>query len=146
MFPKHRSWMKKQWDIYQKDGKLSIPTGFYVYAPMRKNNTPNTPIQGSAYHCNQRTFNKISAFIQEKNLKSRLLYQIHDAIYATVEPGEEDLLDWAIWYYGTQEIRQEWKWLIATLYYEKEMGEIGKDWSTLKEVGLLGKDGKVIKK
>jgi uracil-DNA glycosylase family 4 len=146
MFPKHRSWMKKQWDIYLKDGKLSIPTGFYVYAPMRKNNTPNTPIQGSAYHCNQRTFNKISAFIEEKNLKSRLLYQIHDAIYATVEPGEEDILDWAIWYYGTQEIRDEWKWLIATLYYEKEMGERDKDWSTLETVGLLGQDGKIIKK
>jgi len=146
MFPKHRSWMKKQWDIYQKDGKLSIPTGFYVYAPMRKNNTPNTPIQGSAYHCNQRTFNKISAFIIEKNLKSRILFQIHDSLAITVEPGEEDLLDWAVWYYGTKEIREEWKWLIATLYYEKEMGEIGKDWSTLKEVGLLGQDGKIIKK
>jgi uracil-DNA glycosylase family 4 len=146
MFPKHRAWMKQQWEIYQRDGKLSVPTGFYVYAPMRKNNTPNTPIQGSAYHCNQRTFNRLSIFIQEKNLKSTLLFQIHDAIYISVEPGEEDLLDWAVWYYGTQEIREEWKWLIATLYYEKEMGEIDANWSTLKEVGLLGEGGKIIQK
>lgn len=146
MFPKHRAWMKNQWEVYQKEGKLATPTGFYVYAPMRKNNTPNTPIQGSAYHCNQRTFNKLSAFIQEKNLKSRLLFQIHDAIYISMEPGEEDLLDWAVWYYGTQEIREEWKWLIATLYYEKEMGEINANWSTLKEVGLLGEGGRIIQK
>ena len=74
------------------------------------------------------------------------MFQIHDAIYISVEPGEEDLLDWAVWYYGTQEIREEWKWLIATLYYEKEMGEIDANWSTLKEVGLLGEGGKIIQK
>ena len=146
MFPKHRAWMKKQWDIYQRDGKLSIPTGFYVYAPMRKNNTPNTPIQGSAYHCNQRTFNKLSAFIEEKNLKSHVLFQIHDSISISVEPGEEDLLNWAAWYYGTQEIREEWKWLIATLYYEEEIGGIDMDWSTLETVGMLGDGGKIVQK
>ena len=143
MFPTHKKWMENQWTTYQKEGKISIPTGFYVYAPMRRNNTFNTPVQGSAYHCNQRTFNKLSQFIEEKNLQSIVLFQIHDAIYVDMVPEEEDLIDWAIWYYGTQEIKEEWQWLVTTLYYEKESGEVGGDWSTLKEVGLLGQDGRI---
>ena len=65
------------------------------------------------------------------------------AIYIDMVPEEEDLIDWAIWYYGTQEIKEAWPWLVTTLFYEKESGEVNADWSTLKEVGLLGEGGRV---
>ena len=143
MFPTHKKWMEKQWTDYQKYGKVSIPTGFYVYAPMRRNNTFNTPVQGSAYHCNQRTYNKVSEYIETHGMKSKVLFQIHDAIYIDMCPEEEELLDWCIWYYGTQEIKDEWTWLVTTLYYEKEAGEVDANWSTLQEIGLMGKDGKI---
>lgn len=143
MFPRHKKWMEEQWEHYQKHGYVVIPTGFYAYGPMRRNNSFNTPVQGSAYHCNQRTFNKVAAFIEEKHLESRLMFQIHDAIYIDMVPEEEELLDWAVWYYGTQEIKEAWSWLVTTLYYEKEAGEVNADWSTLKEMGLLGEGGRV---
>ena len=64
-------------------------------------------------------------------------------LYIDMVPEEEDLIDWAIWYYGTQEIKEEWQVVGDNSIMKKESGEVGGDWSTLKEVGLLGQDGRI---
>lgn len=143
-FGEHNVWRKKQWDNYLKYGYLESLTGFRLYGPMKRNNAMNSKVQGDAYHCLQYTYNKMVAFLEEHNMKSRVLFEVHDALYFSVEPGEEDLIDYYVWWYGTQEIRREWTWLCVGIQFEKEIGPVNGSWSTLEGAGYLDGGGRAL--
>ena len=142
-FPVQAKWRDQQWKTYQKTGYLENTTGFRIEGPMTRNFAYNCCIQGPAYHCQQYVFNHISQLIEDRNMKSVLLFQIHDALYVSADPEEEAILDYYVWYYGTQKIKEDWPWLIVNLQYEKDAGEINTDWSTLKGCGYLTESGPV---
>jgi len=56
-------------------------------------------------------------------MNSKLMGQIHDSIVPSVDPAEEKVFDKLIWYYGTQEIREAWDWIIVPLKVEAEVGQ-----------------------
>jgi len=145
-FPEYAQWKKDTYKFYLKHGYLDSLTGFRYYGPMKKNEALNICIQGTAHHVLLRTFNKISNVIEEKKLKSKMIGQIHDSMIPSIEPNEESYIDKMIWYHGTQEIRDDWKWIIVPIEIEKSGGEIDQSWAEMVELGLLGTNGKVIKK
>jgi len=142
----YAEWKKDTYKFYLKHGYLDSLTGFRYYGPMKKNEALNICIQGTAHHVLLRTFNKISNVIEEKKLKSKMIGQIHDSMIPSIEPNEESYIDKMIWYHGTQEIRDDWKWIIVPIEIEKSGGEIDQSWAEMVELGLLGTNGKVIKK
>jgi uracil-DNA glycosylase family 4 len=144
-FPEYTQWKKDIYKFYLSHGYVDSYTGFRYYGPMSKNEVLNICIQGSAHHVLLRTFNKISNVIRDKKLKSKMIGQIHDSMIPSVEPEEESYLDKMIWYYGTQEILDDFKWIIVPLSIEKSEGKVNRPWSELEEVGLLAKNGKVLK-
>ena len=145
-FFEYAQWKKDTYKFYLRHGYVDSLTGFRYYGPMKKNEILNRGIQGSAHHVLLRTFNKISNVINEEKLKSKMIGQIHDSMLPSIEPDEENHIDKMIWYYGTQEIREKWKWIIVPIEIEKSGADIDRPWSEMNELGLLSINGKVLKK
>jgi len=145
-FYEYAQWKKDTYNFYLKHGYIDSLTGFRYYGPMSKNEVLNRCIQGSAHHVLLRTFNKISNVIRDKKLKSKMIGQIHDSMLPSIEPDEESYLDKMIWYYGTQEILEDWKWIIVPIEIEKSSAAVDRPWSEMQEMGLLGINGKVVSK
>jgi uracil-DNA glycosylase family 4 len=144
-FPGYAQWKKDTYKFYLKHGYLDSLTGFRYYGPMKKNEALNICIQGSAHHVLLRTFNKISDVITDKKLKSKMIGQIHDSMIPSIDPGEESYIDKMIWYYGTQEIHDGFKWMIVPVEIEKSAGLVDRPWSEMREMGILEVNGRIKK-
>lgn len=138
-FPVHAKWRRMLTQFYHDYGYVMLPTGFMCKGPMRKNNTFNTPVQGSAYHVCQWTMNKVQEEIEKRELNSRLLCEIHDCIVADVDPKEEAILDEIVWYWGTQGVKEHWPWITVELQMEREESEIDGTWATMGNERMIGK-------
>jgi uracil-DNA glycosylase family 4 len=141
-FPEYTQWKKDTYNFYLKHGYIDSYTGFRYYAPMTKNEVLNIAIQGSAHHVLLRLMNRVNETIQKKRLDTKLIGEIHDSLLASVNPHEESYYDKIAWYYGTQGIRDDFKWLIVPLDLEKSVGGVDEPWSKLQEIGLLKHNGK----
>ncbi len=91
-FKVYSRWKDKWWGSYQKNGYVSMYTGFRCSGIMRKNECINIPIQGSAFHCLLWSFIQVDKISREQNWKSRLIGQIHDAMVLDVHPDELDMV------------------------------------------------------
>ena len=140
-FPVYAKWKKQEVKRYQAQGYLRGHTGFEYQGPMKRNEAINYPTQGSAFHCLLRTFTKMTAWLEENEMKTKIMGQIHDAMVISVEPSEQEAVDRQIWWIGTQEIRKAWPWIIVPLNIEKSMSEIDGDWSVMQDCGLLNEKG-----
>jgi hypothetical protein len=69
-----------------------------------------------------------------------LIGQIHDSMLPDYSDDEEKELDYAIWNYGTQKIREYWDWIIIPLSIDKSRSGINGSWAEMESCGLL--DGK----
>ena len=85
-FKVYNRWKDKWWEGYQKNGYVSMYTGFRCSGIMRRNECINIPIQGSAFHCLLWSFIQVDKISREQNWKSRLIGQIHDAMVLDVHP------------------------------------------------------------
>ena len=130
-------WMNKTLADYEKKGYIDLYTGFRCYAPMSRNQVINYRVQGTASHCKLWTLQQVSHTLIKKKMKSRILLEIHDSIIPNIYPEEEDYLDYIVWNYGTQKIKEFWDWLIIPLFVEKKISEINGNWSSMKTIGLL---------
>lgn len=136
MFPGYKKWKKKLLSDYNKRGYIDLYTGFRCYGPMKDNEVINIAIQGSAFHCLLWAFNRCMEHKNEFE-SSYLIGEIHDEIVADINPAEEDMFDYIVWYYGTQKIREYWDWIIVPLFIEKERSDINGCWAGMNEVGFL---------
>lgn len=138
-FPVHAKWRREMTQFYSDYGYVMLPTGFMCKGPMRKNNTFNTPVQGSAYHVCQWTMNRVQEEIEKRELNSRLLCEIHDCIVADVDPAEEAILDEIVWYWGAQGVKEHWPWITVELQMEREESEIDGSWAKMGNERMIGK-------
>lgn len=141
-FGVYAEWKERQWKTYLKKGYIESYTGFRCYGPMRKNEVINYPIQGSAFHVQLRTFGKMTEVVKHRGMESKMMGQIHDSIVPSVLPAEEKAFDKLIWYYGTQEIREAWDWIIVPLSLEKSKSAVDGNWADMQDCGLLQENGK----
>jgi len=136
-FPQHAEWRKNMWKFYQKHGYIEAYTGFKIYGPMRRNNSFNSNVQGSAAHILLTGINYLQEQMEKKLERSTLLFQIHDALIASVAPEEEDHYDYMAWYFCTQRVREVFPWINVPLVMEKERSEINGVWSEMTSCGKL---------
>jgi len=144
-FAGYSQWKKDVYKFYLKYGYVDSYTGFRYYGPMSKNEVLNICIQGSAHHVLLRTFNRISEVIEHERLQSKQIGQIHDSMITSAHPDEEKYVDKMVWYHGTQEILDDFDWIIVPISIEMSAGEVDRPWSEVQEVGLLGTNGRVEK-
>ena len=139
-FGVYAQWRDDTYNEYLRNGVIKSYLGFQYHAPMTRNEVTNCQAQGGGCHCLIWTFTQVTNEINRRQLKSRIIGQIHDSCVVSVAPEEEALIDYLFWYYGTQAIAEHFKWINVPLKFEKAIGEIDAPWSTIEELGLLDEE------
>lgn len=136
-FPVAHEWMEKTISEYNKKGYIDLYTGFRCRGPMGRNELFNYRIQGTAFHCLLYTYEHVQERLEREKMNTLLLGQIHDAIIPDIDPNEEKEVDRMIWNYGTQQIREDWDWLVVPLNIDKSVSDVDGAWSKMNGCGLL---------
>ena len=136
-FPVYAKWKNEQWALYEKTGVVPLHSGFTCTGKMDRKQVSNYPVQGAAFHCLLWYIIRVQAEIDKRKMKSKLVYEIHDALVADVVPEEEEELDQLVWEYGTQEIIKQWPWIIVPLTIEKERSAVNGSWAEMEGCGVL---------
>lgn len=136
-FRGYADWKKEIWKSYQKLGHVELLSGFRVQGPMGFTDATNYQIQGSAFHCMLYTLNMTVDKIAAISGRSRVIGQIHDALVVDAHPEDVPMIDKLLWFYGTQEIRNVYPWIIVPLIIEKECSEIDGSWAKMSGGGVL---------
>ena len=128
-FKVYNRWKDKWWKEYQKNGFVSMYTGFRCSGIMRKNECINIPIQGSAFHCLLWSFIQVDKISREQNWKSRLIGQIHDAMVLDVHPDELDMVASTVHKVTCEDLSKHWSWINVPLEVEAEVCPVDGSWN-----------------
>jgi len=128
-FKVYNRWKDKWWEGYQKNGYVSMYTGFRCSGIMRRNECINIPIQGSAFHCLLWSFIQVDKISREQNWKSRLIGQIHDAMVLDVHPDELDMVASTVHRITCEDLPKHWTWINVPLEVEAEVCPVDCSWN-----------------
>ena len=128
-FKVYSRWKDKWWEGYQKNGYVSMYTGFRCSGIMRRNECINIPIQGSAFHCLLWSFIQVDKISREQNWKSRLIGQIHDAMVLDVHPDELDMVASTVHRITCEDLPKHWSWINVPLEVEAEVCPVDCSWN-----------------
>ena len=98
---------------------------------MSKNDAINYPVQGAAFHCLLWSFIEISRILEERNMNSKLICQIHDAVILDVVPNELEDVKKLVQQVMCVDLKKHWDWIIVPLRVEFDIGEVNKSWAYL---------------
>ena len=87
-----RKWREGQIKFYESKGYVETLWGFRRYAPLSKNRIINTPIQGHAFHLFMDAMLQYVPEMKRRKMKSRMMWEIHDAGVFSIEPNEKEEL------------------------------------------------------
>jgi DNA polymerase-1 len=133
-FPQFAKRRDQWWDRYQKRGWFRMMTGFIATGVMSRNDVYNYPVQGPAFHCLLWSLIEIVRWLRKNRMRSKVVGQIHDSIIADVHRDELDDYLATAKRIMTEDIRNEWNWLVVPLEVEAEVGE--RNWWEKKEVSV----------
>lgn len=136
-FPIGYEWMNSTIKEFNKKGYMDSYTGFRYWGPLSNNQIINFRIQGSGFHCLLWTLIKVQDEIEKRGMNSKIIGEIHDSMIGDIVPEEEQEIDRMVWNYGTQKIREHWKWIISPLVFEKSISEIDGNWASMQSCGNL---------
>lgn len=137
-FHVYAEWKRRTYKDYEKKGYIELFTGFRCYGSMKYNEVINYKIQGPAFHILLYTFNNVMRIMEKRKYnKSFLIGQIHDSMLGDIHPDDEEEIDYLIWKWGTQKVREYWPWIIVPLKIEKESSEINGSWANMTGKGFL---------
>jgi len=128
-FKVYNRWKDKWWEGYQKNGYVSMYTGFRCSGIMRRNECINIPIQGSAFHCLLWSFIQVDKISREQNWKSRLIGQIHDAMVLDIHPDELDMVASTVHRITCEDLPKHWTWINVPLEVEAEVCPVDCSWN-----------------
>jgi len=133
-FKKLRRWQEQSWEGYKKSGYIELPTGFICKGYMSRNKIVNSPIQGSAFHCLLYSLIHIHNELIRRELKTKIIGQIHDNLLFDCDPKEKEEIMLLSTEIATKKIREDWKWLTAPLIISWEGTEIDQSWYSEKKL------------
>lgn len=128
-FYKYAQWKDRWYSDYQKKGYFDFFTGFRNSGIMDKNYVINAPVQGTAFHVLLKSLILLDAYIIKKNLKSRIVGQIHDSILMDVVPAELAGIEEEVQQIVCRDVPKEWQWLIVPIQIDCEKYEINGSWA-----------------
>ena len=116
------------------DTMLSMPdnfTGFRFSGVMRKNDVTNYPIQSAAFHILLYTFIILDKEMQERDLKTRLIGQIHDSLILDIVPNELKKVV-SIMKRIVEDLPKHFEWICVPMNVEMEICEVDEPWNEKK--------------
>lgn len=133
-FPIYARWKKNWYKKYAERGWMLTKTGFICQGFMKRNDTINYPIQGSAFHCLLWSLTRlVRKELRKHKMKTLIVGQIHDSILADVPENELDEFLNLAQRIMTTELTNTWKWINVPLEVEAEVAPIGGSWADKKE-------------
>lgn len=136
-FPIYKQWRDNWYKEYQQKGWFQMHTGFVCKGLMTRNEVTNYPVQGAAFHCLLWSFIELSKYIKKKNLKTKLIGQIHDAMILDVHPDELNEIAIAIYNITCVELKKQWDWICVPLEVEADLCDVDQPWSKKQEYKLI---------
>jgi DNA polymerase I-like protein with 3'-5' exonuclease and polymerase domains len=94
-------------------------------------------VQGPAFHIQLWAFTQIKKELDNRNMKSKIIGQIHDSMVILVAEDEKDYVDHLVWYFATQKVKEHWPWINVPLMVEHEQSELGGSWAKMEGLGFL---------
>lgn len=125
----YQAWKERWWKGYQKYGYIDMKTGFRCSGIMTFNDCINYPVQGAAFHCLLWSFIKTNKLIQEQNLDTKLIGQIHDSMILDANPKELDYLIPKIKEITCEKLPKEWEWITVPLNVDIDVFDINHSWT-----------------
>lgn len=135
-FTVYSEWKEQWWTAYQKQGYFDTLTGFRCQGVMGRNDVTNYPVQGSAFHSTLFSLIEIDKVIENNNLQTLIIGQIHDECVLDLVPEEQDFLLPKCKEIMTQKIRDHWKWINVPIDIEIEITGINGSWAEKSEITI----------
>jgi len=128
-----RDWQNETMKFYERFGYIELLTGFRCQGYMTRNELFNFPIQGPAFHCLMYSLNWINYELREKEFGTQIIGQIHDCCLFDTAPKEEKAVREMSTRIATQQIREDWKWIVVPLVLEFESTKVNGAWFSKSE-------------
>jgi len=135
-FPIYNKWRKDWFYAYQEKGWMLTKTGFICQGMGERNQIINYPVQGSAFHCLLKSLITLQNRLKKLKMKSLIIGQIHDSIVSDVPDEELDDFLHLAHQITVDELKQQWKWIIAPLEIEAEVTPVDGNWYQKKEMKI----------
>jgi len=127
-FKVYKQWKIEHFEKYQNQGYFDMFTGFRCSGVMGFNDAVNYPIQGPSFHCLGWVFIKVSEWIKENKLKTKVIGQIHDSIIMYVHPSEVSYVYERMKQMIEVELMQAWKWITIPMKADFEATPVDGSW------------------
>jgi DNA polymerase-1 len=124
-----RRWQDELVKFYELNGFIEMFYGFKRYAPLSRNQIYNTPIQGTAFHILLESIIRIDEWLEEEEMESKMIAEIHDNLMFDTCPGEEESLVENVTRIMTNPT-QDWAKIVPL----KVEWEIGENWRDMEAV------------
>ena len=129
----YNNWKKKNRKQYTKDLKLTSLTGFDYYCFMSFNDSSNWSIQGTASNICVWSLCRLQEFIEENNLKTKIINTVHDSILLDMPDDEMQIMFDACERIMTKESENHFGFFNVPLVIEIETSQINGSWHDKEE-------------
>lgn len=120
-FPIYAKWKKDWYASYLKTGGFRMKTGFVVEGVYSRNDATNYAVQGAAFHALLYVIIRMTKWLRDKHMRSRICGQIHDSLIVDAHLNEVHEVGAKIKELFAEELPRVWKWLIVPLEVEADI-------------------------
>lgn len=138
-FGEYGQWRKRFHAEYIKNKYFDILSGFRIFGAYSRNQVTNFPVQGAAFHCLLWSLIQINRELRRREMKSRIVGQIHDSLIGDIRVDELAEYQSIVQEVTSVRLRKHFPWIIVPLEVEYEICPLGKPWSDKREYKF--KDG-----
>ena len=128
-FKVYNKWKEANNRLYRNQGYLETYMGFRYSGYMSRKDCSNYQIQGTAFHCLLWSLIRINRELRKRELKSKIIAQIHDSIVFDIVPEELHEVVSIIKKIGEKDICEEHPWIVVPLIMDFELAPIDQPWS-----------------
>jgi len=137
MFPEYTGWKDFWYKKYLRMGYVESLTGLRYTGILDRKQTTNYPIQGTAYHLNQRGANIVDMRLRKEKFDTRLFNQIHDSqLFDSHVDEYKEVIEMHNRVMNVN-LREEYTWINVPIVVEFEVTEPGASWFHKKPFELV---------
>lgn len=125
-----KDWRYRTNEGYRRRGYVESLFGFREVGYLRRNQLCNFPVQGACFHLLLWSAGEVIRWLEENNMKTKLIGQIHDSLVFDVWPDELDIVRETVYDIMCHKTVSTFSW-INEVPLDAEFDLYGKHWADL---------------